>query len=203
MIRPAGPRLPDTPAPRFIAARVVLGDATVAVNFVKAGAIDLLVTYLGNQLMVGRDVLEELRRLVTMRFPPLEAFVRWVEADETARLAPLSPQGILKAEDLARALRLPTDHPRTHIGECATVVIAEEMTATGVVPLVCMDDRDGKDLARRARLNVADSAELVIEMVMEGAITEAIGDRIWRRGLFPDQREAWPGFRVRLGRTGK
>jgi len=177
---------------------VVLTDSTVAVNFAKAGAVGILIEYLADRVLVCRDVLEELRRIIAVH-PSLASFVKPVDADEEARIAPLSLAGLQKVDDLARALRLPDDHPRKHIGECATVVAAQEMTARGIVPFVCMDDRDGKQLARQARLTFGDSPELVIEMVLQGAIRDSVGAQIWRRGLFPEQRSAWPGFQKRLG----
>ncbi len=195
------PAVPEPTPSRFGSARVVLGDSSLAVHFAKGGGIAALLDFLGDRLQVARDVLDELRRLVVAN-PALEAFVRWAEADEEARVAPLSIPGVQKALDLARVLQLPGDHERAHVGECATIVVAEEMCARGVVVLVCMDDGEGKRLARRARLEVGDTPELLIEMVCAGALDAKDGAHLWRRGLFPDRRDVWAAYWERLRSHG-
>jgi hypothetical protein len=186
---------------RFAAAVVVIGDATIPINCAKGGVILELIGYLNGRLRVTRDVLTELEGL-RAEFPAIEPFIDWLEADETNRVAALSPEGLQRAGDLARNFQLPGDHPRKHLGECTTVVAGEELRAKGVDPLLGLDDSDGRRLAIGSRFTIGNSAELIIEMVCHGGLPPAHGGRAWRSGVYPGRREMWKVCAERLRQLG-
>ncbi len=182
--------------PRYRSALVVLADATAPYAFCSMGAGQALIDYLGACLVVVRDVLGELRRNQAGR-PGLRVFVEWVEAAEDHRVHDLTVEHTVEVTDVLRLYQLPGEHPREHLGEIATVYGAIELQEAGRRPLVCVDDRLGKQLCRSRGLSYADTPALLVEMVREGCIDYRLGQRIWQ-ALFPEQRAVWARFRQRV-----
>ena len=77
------------------------------------------------------------------------------------------------------------------------MLLAEQLRDDrGVRALIVVDDRDDKMLARRFGLPYRDTPQLIVEMVVGGALAEADGERVWR-ACFSD-RGRWAGCRVAL-----
>ena len=148
--------------------------------------------------MVVRDVLHELEENLA-KFPPLHLFLDWFAADEANRVLDLTPENILNVGDALRLLQLPGDPPFKHVGEVATVYGGLQLREAGRTFLICMDDHDGKNLARSAALPYADTPALIIEMACSGVIPLRLGQTIWQHGVFPDRRELWKEFEARIG----
>jgi hypothetical protein len=99
--------------------------------------------------MVVRDVLHELKQN-RATFAALHVFIDWFEADEENRVLDLTPENILSVGDVLRLFQLPGDPPFKHVGEVATIHGALQLRDAGRTFLICMDDQEGKKLARSA-----------------------------------------------------
>jgi predicted nucleic acid-binding protein len=181
----------------YSAATIVLSDASALIAFSRSGAANALLEYLGNRLIVVRDVLNELQQN-RAKFAALHVFIDWLEADEETRVLDLTPENILNVGDVLRLLQLPGDPRFKHVGEVATIQGALQLRDAGRTFLICMDDQDGKKLARSASFQFADTPALIIEMVCSGAIPVKLGQTVWQNGAFPDRRELWKEFATRI-----
>ncbi len=183
--------MPDRRQP--VSFDIVLLDASVIVNFCSAGHGRRLASYLGGAARLSGDAQVELLRLARSS-PALRALLA------TWPLAPpleLSVARAAKAAAICALLRAPGDHPNAHAGEVATVLLAEQLRDDrGVRALIVVDDRDGKMLAQRFSLPYRDTPQLIVEMVVAGALTEANGQRVWRE-CFSD-RGRWASYRAAL-----
>jgi hypothetical protein len=172
-------------------------DATVPMAFAKVGAAQAFLDYVGERTLLVRDVLDELRRH-RQRFSNLCPLIAFFEAEGDRRVLDLAPRHVLAVDDLAAVHHAPGDPPTRNRGEIATVygAIALRRQCRGV--LVGMDDHLGKQLCRQRRIPAADTPSLLVEMVCAGALTYETGGRIWRSGLFDNNRTAWRAYRTRL-----
>ncbi|MEI6449143.1 MAG: hypothetical protein WCP98_04235 [Actinomycetes bacterium] len=172
---------------------IVLLDASVIVNFCSAGHGRRLASYFGAVARLSCDVQDELLRLARSSPAVRALLAAWPVAPPLE----LSAAWAAKAAAIRALLRAPGDHANAHAGEVATVLLAEQLRADrNVRVLIVVDDRDGKMLAQRFGLPYRDTPQLIIEMVVAGALTEADGRRVWRE-CFSD-RGRWAGYRARL-----
>jgi len=74
-------------------------------------------------------------------------------------------------EHYRRAPQQPNDPPTKHIGEITTVLMAEHLGAD----LVILEDDLGKRLARKHHLQRMSTAQLAVEMVGSGALSQNEG----------------------------
>jgi hypothetical protein len=184
------------PPPRaFADAAIVLPDATTFMAFAKTDHMADLMSHLGDRLRVTRDVLREIRRHV-MKTPDLRTFIAWVEATDPQQIAPLTSRESRTVFDLARAVQRPGDHPLKHIGEFATVVAGRALHRSVGGVLVCIDDNDGRRFAAQS-VPSRTTAELVIELVVQGILTKADGEEIWHRGLYTENLQARASYSPR------
>ena len=128
-----------------------------------------LVKYLGASARVTPEVDSELKRSARGdRFAGLRLLerVNWPEVTEVL-------PGHLRAqyEHYRRAAQQPNDPPTKHIGEITTVLMAEHLGAD----LVILEDDLGKRLARKHHLQRMSTAQLAVEMVGSGALSQNEG----------------------------
>ncbi|MDB5067161.1 MAG: hypothetical protein JWM18_3595 [Chloroflexi bacterium] len=189
------------PPPRaFADADIVLPDATTFMAFAKTDNMADLMSYLGDRLRVTRDVLREIRRHV-METPDLRTFIAWVDATDPQQIAPLTSQESRTVFDLGRAVQRPGDHPLKHIGEFATVVAGRALHRSLGGVFVCVDDNDGRKFAARS-VPHGTTADLVIELVVQGMLTKADGKEIWQRGLYTENLQARATYGPRPAQYG-
>ena len=150
-------------------ARVVLLDASVPHRFCDARLLPELITYLAQNAWVTPEVDGELRRSArseTYASLRLLEHAGWPKVTEPMPLA-LRPE----YSDLLRAAQQPGDKPGKHAGEVTTVLMAQHLGAEVVV----IDDQFGKALARRREIPRLSTAQLALEMVVEGHLAEDEG----------------------------
>lgn len=164
----------------------VLLDSSAFFRFCDGGQLLGLAGYLGARAFITREVAEELQFNSTRdpyRGLQTLARLRWPSDDH---VLDLSPPLQLEVATIVRGLREPGDHDRKHLGEVATVLIAEELGGE----LVVMEDGDGKYLAGKRGVPRCSSAMLAAEMVVERAIDDASGYRVYKAAAPPEAGEA-------------
>lgn len=160
-------------------AGTVLLDTSVFYRFCDGHQLRVLKVYLASRARISREVARELfvaprdgvyRDLATIREPPWPKRTGQVpsplrlDADrliQEARLQDARDNGT----DIA-------DVPlHKHAGEVTTVIMAQHLRAD----LVVVDDRFGKDLARARKIPRISTAQLCLQMVVEGQLSEGEG----------------------------
>lgn len=151
------------------AAKIVLLDATVPHRFCEAQLLPELIRYLGDSAWITPEVVTELRRSARSR---RYAGLRLLESAGWPKATKVLPQELRKQfRDFRRAAQQPGDPPDKHTGEITTVLMAGHLHADVVV----IDDRFGKALAKQKGLQRLSTAQLALEMVLEGNLTEDEG----------------------------
>jgi hypothetical protein len=155
--------------PSAAQAELVLLDASVPHRFCDAQLLPELIRYLRDNARVTPEVQDELRRNARREdYAGLRLLERanWPSPTDV-----LPPEMRVEFEHIRRAVQQLGDPPERHIGEISTVLMAQHLGAD----LVIMDDDLGKRLVRKKRLSRISTAQLVLEMVVEGALDEAQG----------------------------
>jgi len=153
----------------------VLLDASVFFRFCDGGQLIYLAQYLKGRAYITREVEEELKFNSTRDpYKGLRTLERlgWPADDHVLNL---SPELQLEVATVARGLRDPGDHERKHLGEVATVLMAQELGGE----MIILDDGDGKALAVKRKIVRCSSAMLAAEMVVENAVDDASGYRVY------------------------
>jgi hypothetical protein len=165
--------------------------------FCTVGAGQQLLDRLGGQLVVTREVMNELIRH-RQRLPNLNVVIDWLGAEEEAKVYTLSSESATEVLDVVRLLG--GGHPDEHVGEVATVFAAVDLIEAGEEVVVLMDDQDGRRLGRAKGLVMIDCPALLVDMVCGDDLDFALAGRIWREKLFPGRREVWPALAERVSR---
>lgn len=150
-------------------AKMVLLDATVPHRFCEAQLLLELISYLHDSAWITPEVGDELRRSARRnRYAGLRVLehTSWPNVTDV-----LPPELRREYRDLKRAAQQPGDPPEKHIGEITTVLMAAYLHAAVVI----VDDRFGKALARRKGLARLSTAQLALEMVHGGSLSEDEG----------------------------
>ncbi|MHB8619312.1 MAG: hypothetical protein ACYDAG_07065 [Chloroflexota bacterium] len=123
----------------------------------------------------------------------MQPIVDWFEdpEGEAQRIVDLTPEHVLAVDDMVELYRDPGDHPHKNRGEIATVYGALQLLASGLNLLVAVDDQLAKELCRVRHIPHADTPHLIVEMACGGALPRTLGARIWREGLFANNRGRW------------
>jgi hypothetical protein len=175
----------------------LLSDATMPVNFCKAGAhygLKLL-EHFGDRLFVVEDVFEELERHAETSAAVRRLVEEWPSGQVRSLEVDLSAQvaSILSIRHVAG------DHPETDLGEVATVLFAARSRDAGTGEYVVVtDDNYGKELARDRGLDLRTTPQTIVELVCAGTLTFDDGDRVWRQCF--TNRSRWAGYRDALAR---
>ena len=155
---------------RIADARMVLLDATVPHRFCEAKLLLELAQYLGAAAWITPEVETELRRSARGRryagLRVLELAGGWPKVTDV-----LPQQFRSEYRDLKRAAQQPGEPPDKHAGEITTVLMATHLAAD----LVIIDDRFGKALAKQKGLTRISTAQLALEMVHDGSLSEDEG----------------------------
>lgn len=155
---------------RIADVRMVLLDATVPHRFCEAKLVLELAKYLGAIAWITPEVETEIRRSARgRRFAGLRALEL---VDQWPKVTDVLPQELRREyRDFRRAAQQPGDPPDKHVGEITTVLMATHLGAD----LVIIDDRFGKTLARQKGLSRLSTAQLALEMVCDGCLTDEEG----------------------------
>jgi predicted nucleic acid-binding protein len=180
-------------------ADVVVVDTSVVVNFAKAGALRPFHDYLKANAVITTDVSGELED-----WAETNSAVAWLlEQAPWSQPMGLSPELQQKVIDILGFVeKLGEKAALQDIGEVTYVVLAQDLRDSGECrPVLLLDDiRHGKNLATLRGLEVVDTPELIVEMVVAGAITKPLGGKVWR-ATFSD-RSKWAGYPARLADAG-
>jgi hypothetical protein len=150
-------------------ARLLLLDATVPHRFCDAQLLPQLIRYLPSNAWITPEVEDELRR--SARSYAYAGLLLLERAGWPQTTAVLPPPVRKEFELTRRAVQQPNDPPEKHIGEIATVLMAADLKAD----LVILEDDLGKRLAKKKGLTRISTAQLALEMVEYGALTDAEG----------------------------
>lgn len=156
---------------------LLLGETSSLVAFAQVGHAHTLLDWFGDALWAVGEVYQELVRN-RGRFAASERLIRHLE--DRGRIAELSPAGVMWVARSAPFFRTRCDHGRKHVGELATARLAAELRAAGRRPIVLVDDRLGADLCRRFGAPVLATHQVVVDMVLAGALPRFEGARVWR-----------------------
>jgi hypothetical protein len=170
---------------------LLLGETSSLCAFAQVGHAHTLLGWFGDALWTVREVYDELVRN-RRRFAACERLVRYL--DEGGRVIELSADGVAWVARVAPFFRGPFDHGRKNVGELATARLARELAGAGRRPIVLVDDRLGVSLCRKVRTPVLATHDVVVEMVLAGALSRYEGSRVWR-GL----KRSVPDYERRLG----
>ena len=150
-------------------AGLVLLDASVPHRFCDAQLLPELIRYLRDNARVTPEVQDELRRNAQRAE---YAGLRLLERTSWPTPTDVLPPALrVEFEHTRRAVQEPGDPPARHVGEIATVLMAEHLGAD----LVIMDDELGKRLLKKKHLSRISTAQLVLEMVVAGVLNQAQG----------------------------
>jgi hypothetical protein len=155
----------------------LLGETSSLCAFAQVGHAHTLLEWFGDTLWIVREVHDELLRN-RARFAATERLVRHLE--DRCRVAHLSAEGVTWVARMAPYFRTPCDHGRKNVGELATARLARELVRSGRRPIVLVDDRLGASLCRQFAAPVLATHEVVVDMVLAGALSAFEGARVWR-----------------------
>jgi hypothetical protein len=155
----------------------LLGETSSLCAFAQVGHAHTLLEWFGDTLWVVREVHDELLRN-RARFAATERLIRHLE--DRRRVAHLSAEGVTWVARAAAYFRTPCDHGRKNVGELATARLAREHVRSGRRPIVLVDDRLGASLCRQFAAPVLATHEVVVDMVLAGALSAFEGARVWR-----------------------
>jgi hypothetical protein len=155
----------------------LLGETSSLCAFAQVGHAHTLLEWFGDTLWVVREVHDELLRN-RARFAATERLIRHLE--DRRRVAHLSAEGVTWVARTAAYFRTPCDHGRKNVGELATARLAREHVRSGRRPIVLVDDRLGASLCRQFAAPVLATHEVVVDMVLAGALSAFEGARVWR-----------------------
>lgn len=169
----------------------VLIDATLVRNFLERGFHRRLAEYFGARAKMVLGVEVELERHAEQSQPLRELLKEWPEGDALE----LPPDLQEAARDLVEFHRH-DGHEKENIGEIETYLMARHLEEQGADVLVISDDRLGKNLCRKDRIDYIDTPSLIIRMVCDGFLTKEDGALIWR-ACFTNQAH-WARYAVVL-----
>lgn len=163
---------------------LLIGDTGPFCRFAETGALDSFLTYLGDKLVIVREVEAELNyrseqpahkelRPYREREPPYvgsEAIDLDTATQNNVRII------ADRWAERDRKKGKPDRGPHANVGEIATVMAAEQRGLS-----ILMDDGDGKKLADAKHLTVYTTEDLLIEMVAEDAIKRRRALHIYER----------------------
>lgn len=169
---------------------VLVGDTGPFCRFAETGAMESLLAYLGDNLIIVREVEVELNHRAN---EPEHKDLRPYREHEP----PYLPREAIDLDSatkdnvkiIAKRWRerdikkgKPDRGPNANVGEIATVLAAAQRNLP-----VLMDDGDGKNLAVARGLTVYTTEDLLAEMVAERAIGRRRGLRIYQRVYGKDE----------------
>lgn len=161
-----------------------VADTSLFCRCAETGTLRVLATYLGDSVLIVRDVERELKHRKTKPqhaglqdldnmeppFPAAEALDLSAEQTRNAKII------AEKWAKRAAAQGKPTRDERANYGEIATVFAAEERGLP-----VLMDEGQGKTFAASKGLTVYTSADLLAEIVAAGKVGEKRGRLTYQR----------------------
>jgi hypothetical protein len=152
--------------------KMVLLDASVPHRFCDAHLLIELMKYFGDSAWITPEVETELRRSASGRRYAGLRVLELAGAGGWPKVTDVLPQELRREyRDLKRAAQQPGDPPDKHIGEITTVLMAARLRAD----LVVVDDRFGTALARQKGLVRLSTAQLALDMVRDGSLSEDEG----------------------------
>jgi hypothetical protein len=177
---------------------LLLSDATMPVNFCKAGANCALamLEHFGSRIFMVADVHEELARHGESSPAVKKLIDRW----PTTQVLGLDLDLTTNVASILKLTRLTGDHPKADAGEVATVLFAAKCRDEGMREYVVVtDDRFGIDVARDRKLPLQNSPQVIVEMVCADSLSFADGDRVWRHCF--TNRAKWSAYREAVARS--
>ncbi len=163
---------------------VIIGDTGPFCRFAEADALDVILDYLAESLIIVREVEAELNFRADQ--PEHKSLQRFREREppyvrsDAVDLEQASRQRVevIASRWRRNEVRRGGEDRGVHsnVGEIATAVAAKEQKAA-----VLMDDGRGKDLATSWKLTAYTSEELLVEMVTQKALGRRLAVRIFER----------------------
>jgi hypothetical protein len=160
-------------------ARVILVDTSVFYRFCDAGLLSPLKSYLASRARITREVGRELfvapldnvhRDLASLQNPPWPKKTGQVPTPLRPEANRLKDEARLR-EARAKGVDVAEIPAYKHAGEVTTVLMAEHLGAN----LVIIDDDFGKSLARARKVPRISTAQLILQMVIDGRLSEDQG----------------------------